>query len=66
MLVDLDEKELGLLVRVVSLARHAEAVLSACTEEEQLRLRELAAKLDQARNKEIDLGAGSARAAADC
>jgi hypothetical protein len=66
MLVDLDEKELGLLVRVVSLARHTEAVLQACTEEEQGRLRVLAGKLDQARNKEMDLGAESARAAADC
>lgn len=65
MLVDLDDRELGLLVRVVSLARHAEVVQQHCTEEEQVRLRELAGKLDQARSKEMELGVGGARVAAD-
>jgi len=66
MLVDLDEKELGLLVRVVSLTRHAEVVLQDCTEEEQSRLRVLAGKLDQARSKEMELGIASARTVTDC
>jgi hypothetical protein len=65
MLIDLDEQELGLLVRVVSLARHAEVVLLDCTAEEQARLRELGGKLDQARNKEMDGGSTSTGVGAD-
>jgi hypothetical protein len=54
MLVDLDHQELGLLVRVVSLTRHAEVILADCTDEEQGVLKQLAGKLDQARNKEME------------
>lgn len=54
MLVDLDHQELGLLVRVVSLTRHAEVILEDCTDAEQIILKQLASKLDLARSKEMD------------
>jgi len=64
MLIELDHQELGLLVRVVSLTRHAEVVLEDCTAEEQLILKQLASKLDQARCKEMDRDDRSPGAAA--